>query len=104
MTKATFFTENGAVCGFHLEGHSTKDAGDGEGKLLCAAVSSAAYMAANTVTDIIGDKADIKVQDGDMYLKVYSPTEETKAILNGLKLHLSQLSKQYGKRLTITEV
>ena len=105
MTKAKFLYENGAVCGFEIEGHSTKDATDDDGRALCAAVSSAAYMAANTVTDVIGDKATASVSDGEMRFYTESPSEKTKAVLEGLKLHLSELSKQYGKRLMIiTEV
>lgn len=99
MTKAEFWDY-----GFRITGHSTKNARDDEGRLLCAAVSSAAYMAANTITDIIGDKADISVEDGAMSVEVSSPSEKTKAVLSGLKLHLSELSKQYGARLKITEV
>lgn len=105
MTKAKFFEQDGAVCGFLIEGHSTREAEDDEGRALCAAVSSAAYMAANTVTEIAGDSAAVEVSDGRMFFKVKNPGEVTKAVLGGLKLHLSELSKQYGKRLKIiTEV
>ena len=101
MTKAKFFEHGGKVCGFLIEGHSTKDAKDDEGRALCAAVSSAAYMAANTVTEIAGDSAGAEVSDGRMLFKVENPGEITAAVLGGLKLHLSELSKQYGKRLKI---
>lgn len=88
-----------------IEGHSTKNAEDSEGRLVCSAVSSAAYMAANTITEIAGDKAEIKVNDGEMFFKVSSPSEQAVTVLSGLKLHLNELSKQYGKRLSvITEV
>lgn len=100
MTKAKFWDY-----GFKIEGHSTKDAFDDDGRLVCAAVSSAAYMAANTITEIVGDSAEIKAEDGEMYLNAKEPSDKTKAILKGLKLHLSELQKQYGKRLSvITEV
>ena len=105
MTKAKFFERDGAVYGFLIEGHSTKTASDGEGRALCAAVSSAAYMAANTVTEVIGDSAESEVSDGRMLFSVSKPSESTVKVLGGLKLHLSELSKQYGKRLIIiTEV
>lgn len=97
MTKARFWSH-----GFSITGHSTKDAGDDEGRALCAAVSSAAYMAANTITEVIKDNAEIKVNDGEMVLKVQNPSDKTIAVLDGLKLHLSELSKQYGKRLSVT--
>ena len=96
MTKAQFFGY-----GFRVSGHSTNSAGDDEGRALCAAVSSAAYMAANTITEIIGDKAEVEVSDGEMFLKAENPSDKTVAVLKGLKLHLSELSKQYGKRLIV---
>ena len=104
MTKAKFLLYDGAVCGFCLEGHSTENARDDEGRAVCAAVSSAAYMAANTVTEVIGDKAVVEVVDGKMLFKVENPSKCTVAVIEGLKLHLTELSKQYGKRLIITEV
>lgn len=96
MTRAEFWNY-----GFHITGHSTKNPDDNEGRALCAAVSSAAYMAANTITEVIGDKAEIKTADGDMFLNVKEPSEKTVAVLKGLQLHLSELSKQYGKRLSV---
>lgn len=100
MTNARFWD-----FGFSITGHSTKNAGDDEGRALCAAVSSAAYMAANTITEVIRDAAEIEVEDGKMFLSVPNPSDKTIAVLKGLKLHLSELSKQYGKRLSvITEV
>ena len=62
---------------------------------MCAAVSSAAYMTANTITEIIGDKADIEVNDGKMVLKVKNPSDKTLAVLEGFKLHIQQLEEQY---------
>ena len=96
MTKAEFWNY-----GFRITGHSTKNAGDDEGRALCAAVSSAAYMAANTITEVIGDKAVTEVSDGEMFLEVKKPSDKTVAVLGGLSLHLSELSKQYGKRLSV---
>ena len=96
MTEAKFWNY-----GFHITGHSTKNARDDLGRALCAAVSSAAYMAANTVTDVIGDEAGIKVSDGEMFFEVKNPSDETVTVLKGLKLHLSELSEEYGKRLIV---
>ena len=96
MTKAQFWSY-----GFRISGHSTENAEDDRGRALCAAVSSAAYMAANTITEVIGDKAETRVGDGEMLLEVKKPSDKTVAVLSGLKLHLSELSKQYGKRLIV---
>lgn len=78
-----------------MTGHCTADESDEEGRLVCSAVSSAAYMTANTITEIIGDKADIEVNDGEMILKVKKPSEKTIAVLEGFKLHIQQLEEQY---------
>ena len=64
MTKVKFFADEKGLCGFEIKGHSSKNCDDELGKIVCAAVSSAAYMAANTVTEIIGDKAAADVSDG----------------------------------------
>ena len=68
---------------------------------ICAAVSSAAYMAANTVTEIIGDKAAADISDGFMRFEVTNPCDKTLAVLKGLRLHLSELSKEYGSNIVI---
>ncbi len=58
-------------------------------------------MAANTVTEIIGAKADAKADDGAMSLMIYEPCERTEAVLKGLELHLTELSKQYPDNIKI---
>ena len=78
-----------------MTGHCTADSNDEQGRLVCAAVSSAAYMTANTITEIIGDKADIEVNDGEMVLSVKTPSDKTLAVLEGFKLHIQQLEEQY---------
>ena len=104
MTKIAFLSDAAGICGFEVAGHSTENCYDLEGKLVCSAVSSAAYMAANTVTEIIGDKCDAVVDDGMMKILVENPSEKSRAVLEGFRLHISELSKQYSKRLKITEV
>lgn len=104
MTKIAFLSDAAGICGFEVAGHSTENCDDLEGKLVCSAVSSAAYMAANTVTEIIGDKCDAVVDDGMMKILVENPSEKSRAVLEGFRLHISELSKQYSKRLKITEV
>ena len=65
MIKAELFVKEKKIVGFHLTGHSGMNE---YGKdVLCAFVSSAAYMTANTVTDIICADAEARSEDGDMY-------------------------------------
>jgi uncharacterized protein YsxB (DUF464 family) len=104
MTIVSLFGNQNSI-GFVLEGHSTECAEDIEGKLVCSAVSSAAYMAANTVSEIVGDKCKAEVRDGYMRFEVINPSEKSQAVLEGFKLHITELSKQYGNRIKIiTEV
>ena len=100
MIKVSFFAEHGALIGFEIKGHSGYAESD-EDDIVCAAVSSAAYMAVNTITDIICSEADIKVEDG--YLSVRTDgAGEIQTILKGLRLHLQQLSQDYPENIKVT--
>lgn len=102
MTRVKFLSNKESLYGFEIKGHSSVDCNDDEGKIVCAAVSSAAYMTANTITEIIGDSCQIDVDDALMCVKAINPSQNTIAVLEGLKLHLTELSKQYSKRIKIT--
>ena len=101
MTRVRFSADEKGLYGFEISGHSSEDGDDEIGKIVCAAVSSAAYMAANTVTDIIGDRAEIFVDDAVMRFYVKNPSVCTVKVLEGLRLHLTELSEQYGSNITI---
>lgn len=104
ITVEFFGTE--PLYGFHITGHSDMNPEGPE--ILCAAVSSAAYMTANTVTDVMGLEPRLHAADGDMYLKVKTENEANRCrdIFGGLRLHLSSLEEQYPKYLKViyTEV
>lgn len=102
MTSVKFLSDKENLYGFEIKGHSSFDCDDIEGKIVCSAVSSAAYMAANTVTEIIGDECKAVVDDALMRIEVKNPSSSTVTVLKGLKLHLNELSKQYGNRIKIT--
>ena len=102
MTSVKFLYDAKTIIGFCIEGHSTTAYDDIEGKIVCASVSSAAYMAANTVTEIIGDSCEAVVDDGKMYFKVNNISDSSIKVLEGFKLHITELSNQYSKRLKIT--
>ena len=101
MTGVKFLAEKGKLIGFSVRGHSSLNCDDEQGKIVCAAVSSAVYMAANTILEIIGDKADVKVSDAEMVLKVTAPSEKTLAVLEGFKIHIEQLAEQYNTNIKI---
>lgn len=104
MTAVTFFTASGKLTGFMLSGHATACESDIEGKLVCSAVSSAAYMTANTLTEIIGAHADITVDEGSMELHLSDKIGESQELLKGFRLHITELTKQYQSRIIVSEV
>ena len=101
MTKVKFLADEKGIYGFEISGHCSVNGDDEVGKTVCAAVSSAAYMTVNTVTDVIGDKAEVTVDDAVMKFYAKSPCECTKKLLEGLKLHLSGLADQYKDNISV---
>lgn len=85
-----------------MSGHSTENESDDEGRLVCSAVSSAAIMTANTVSDVIHDGAAVEVHDGYLSVKV-EDADKCNDILAGFELHVNELAKQYPNRLKILQ-
>lgn len=103
MIKVKFFhSQSGIPYGFDINGHSGYSARGTD--IVCASVSSAAYMTANTITDILLVQADISVdKNGSMTLRIpEGDAQKTKDILLGFELHIKELSKQYDRNVTIT--
>lgn len=92
--------------GFNIEGHS--EMAQAGYDIVCAAVSSAAYMTANTITEILKASADVSVEKiGKMSVKVnYKNINLCKDILLGFKIHVIALEEQYPENITVnyTEV
>ena len=86
--------------GFIISGHAmTAEAGK---DILCAAISSAAYMMANTITDILGLKAEIEVAEGHMSLRIEAgASREAETLLRGLALHMEGLRREYPEKIQI---
>lgn len=102
MIKLNFYFCESKISGFEISGHSTVNEDDFNGKLICSAVSSAAIMTANTVTDVIGDKAEVNCSDG--YLKlVCDKIDSCQAVLNGFYIHMISLSEQYPQQIQISK-
>ncbi len=103
MIKFTFYSsKDGVLSGFNSKGHSGySDAGS---DIVCAAVSSVAYMVANTLTEVMHINADIKVDDSGEMTVIVSEKDaiNSQDILKGLRLHIEELSLQYPKNVTIT--
>ena len=93
MTRAAWIYENGILCGFSLSGYCGGTAGR---DIVCAAVSSAAYMAANTITEVCGCRAAVTERDGHLEVRVpLAQSARCRDILLGFRLHMEQLAEQY---------
>ncbi|MGN0474111.1 MAG: ribosomal-processing cysteine protease Prp [Acutalibacteraceae bacterium] len=101
MISVNFFAAgkgSARLAGFQVSGHSGIQ---GE-SIVCAAVSSACYMAANTITDVLLIEADISLRDGLMKLTVgENEADRAQVILQGLQMHLEQLAEQYPDKIRI---
>lgn len=99
MIRVKFLVGNRQLKGFEISGHA--GFAESGNDIICAAVSSAAYMAANTITDVIGVNADAADGDGTMTVALNEPDERAEMVLKGLELHLTELSKQYPENIKI---
>jgi uncharacterized protein YsxB (DUF464 family) len=102
MIKVSFYTKDGYLCGFEFSGHS--GFADPGTDTICASVSAVAYMTANTITDVIGLKADIKVGNGFLKLMLDDKLSDAQQILEGLRLYLESLSEDYPDNIKVTSI
>ncbi len=93
---------DGTIQGFHVTGHAGMDESGKD--VLCAFVSSAAYMTANTITEVIAARAEARAEDGEMYVRV-SEEDAVKCsdVLKGFRLHLRQTEEQYPECLKVID-
>ena len=101
MISIKFLSAEKSLVGFALTGHGTADENDDFGRIVCSAVSSAVYMAANTLTEIVGAKADV-FDDGELLsFRLSSKIPESQTVLQGFKLHVTELSREYPQNIEI---
>ena len=101
MIKVTFFKKGENFTGFELSGHSgySQEGTD----IICSAVSSVAYMTANTVTEVLGVNAAISIDDGYMKFIPKKTADGVQVLLKGMALHLNALAEQYDKYICCKE-
>ena len=104
MIRVKMLAQNGSPVGMTVSGHAGADASGKD--IVCAAVSSAVYMAANTITDVCNVSADIEVEDGWFSLKIdEKDADACRTVLKGFSLHLQQMQQQYPQYIEFkTEV
>ncbi len=99
MIRFKFVRSGKADVGFECRGHAGyAQAGQ---DIVCAAVSSAAYLAANTITDSFGIKAKAQVDEGYMSLELLEKSEEAQKVLDGLEAHIRSLAQEYPRSIKV---
>ena len=88
MISVTFYRNDGSFTGYEFSGHS--DYAESGYDIVCSAVSSAAYLTANNITDIYGIKADVTVSDGRMILTA-EKSDNLNRLIDGLYRHTLSL-------------
>jgi uncharacterized protein YsxB (DUF464 family) len=101
MIKAVFFTENnGRLSGFSLSGHA--GCGTAGNDVACAAVSSAAELTCNTVTDFFGDEADVSAEENMLTLRLKNNgCGYSEKLIESFKTHLGFISEEYPRSIQI---
>ncbi|MEE1320013.1 MAG: ribosomal-processing cysteine protease Prp [Acutalibacteraceae bacterium] len=101
MIKATFYKKEGILKGFEISGHSgyAEEGSD----IICASVSSAAYMTVNTVTDVIGEYGEAEVDEGYLRFICESDKTEVQAVMKGFLLHVNALADEYNEYIICKE-
>ena len=105
MILAKFYSSKSELVGFSVSGHSGY--ADSGNDIVCASVSSCAYMVANTVTDVFHIDAEIEVEPESGFLSLFVPLSKAKEpapLFEGFLLHLKELEKDYGKYLKVENV
>ena len=104
MIKAVFYKKDGLFKGFRISGHSGY-AGRGR-DVVCAAVSSAAMLAANSITDYLHSDAEVSAGRNVLFLMLGKKSDNAVKIIHALFDHIGMISEDYeGRiRITVTEV
>lgn len=106
MIKAKIYvSDSGNIVGFDISGHSGFSESGTD--IVCAAVSSAAYMAVNTLTEVLKADVDVDLNDklGIMRALVHEKDIfRCSDILNGFKMHLILLEEMYSKNIKVDYV
>ena len=107
MTRIDFFNADGRITGFCCSGHSGyAEAG---ADIICAAVSTAVTFAADTITEVLGERAKVKVNEADARITLKLPAaceeeEAVQAVLTGMMLTLSHWRDDYPDYIEVMEV
>lgn len=99
MIDAVFFYDGSSYTGFEISGHAmTAEYGR---DLVCCAVSSAAYLTVNGISDVVKAQHKVTEKDGFLKLELRDENENAQVLVKTLKLHLKELSKLYSENIRV---
>lgn len=109
MTSVVFKRQGNVLSGVTVSGHSGyAEAGE---DIVCAAITSAVRLCECAITDVIGAKAQVSVNEKRAEIKISLPKNIEKErydacqiMLNALKLHFLALEEEYPNCITVSEV
>lgn len=103
MIAAEFFKLKSSFVGFKISGHA--EYSDNGCDIVCAAVSSAVQLSANTLTDFLFVDANVKASDNTIYLMIKNSDYEFigDAVIRSLMMHLQLISEQFVNTILITD-
>ena len=101
MTTAILLRDKELYKGFVMSGH----AGHGyEGNdIVCAALSSAAYLAAN-ILSLDGENSKINITQGGIQVFIKSPDGQSQKVLTALKFQLADIMRQYPENFRLCKL
>lgn len=105
MIVAEFFQKNDMICGFKVYGHANY--ADSGNDIVCASISSAVQLTANTISEIFRFNAEITESNNVITLKSVDYCDSVfQGVLKGFRFHVKLLSQQFSKnvKIKITEV
>ena len=104
MIEAEFLSYGGGLVGFSVSGHA--DSGLFGRDIVCAAVSSATMLTANTITDYLYCKADVKDQGNRIMLVLKDPDSAMsiagKQVIASFHNHLHLLAKDSKGKINVS--
>ena len=106
MTEVSLYkNKSGKIIKFIVDGHT--DFAEVGSDILCAAISTAATMTLNGITDVIGVSVGYEVRDA--YIECILPCdlekseyEKCELLINSMMFTFDSLKEQYEKHITIT--
>lgn len=105
MIRIQFFWHKKKLCGCKVSGHA--GFADSGNDIVCASVSSAVQLTANTLTEVFHINANVIARENSVSIKLADDSSpESVKILEGLKLHFNLLKDVYPEFIKInnTEV